>query len=167
MNITLRIWNAGRRLACSAMAAAALTPAAQAAQPPDIDKLVQYAQCIRANGYPEFPDPAPDGRIQLRLDRASGDRFETAQRACKDKVPPGLGGGDEAMTPERMQALLAFAGCVRGKGVQGFPDPSPSGVFEINSPTLDMTSPQVRQAVESCVQSHPPGALQIRRTMPR
>jgi len=27
--------------------------------PAEVEKLVKYAQCIRANGYPQFPDPGP------------------------------------------------------------------------------------------------------------
>lgn len=135
-------------------------------RPPDIEAMVRYAQCIRANGYPGFPDPAGDGRMLLRLDAKDAPRFEAAQKACKDKLPPGLPSADEGMTPERMQALLGFARCVRNKGVRDFPDPSPAGVFEPGA-AVDMNAPQVRQALESCRESNPPGALQIRRTMPR
>jgi hypothetical protein len=67
------------------------------------------------------------------------------------------------MTPERMQALLGFARCVRNKGVRDFPDPSAAGVFELGA-TVDMAAPQTQQALEACRESNPPGALQIRRT---
>jgi len=151
------------------LAAAMALPMPSRAQtgPPEMEKLVQYAQCIRANGYSEFPDPAPDGRLQLRLDPKSAGRFETAQRACRDKAPPGMAARDQAMTPQRMQQLLAFAACVRAQGVTGFPDPSPEGVFEIKGAGPDLSTPQARQTVEKCVESHPPGALQIRRIQAR
>lgn len=155
-------------VALAATVALSLAIDAQAqAQPPDIEKLVKYAQCIRANGYPEFPDPSPDGRMQLKLDRTSGSRFEAAQRACKDQLPPGMPAGDQNVTPERMQKLLAFAACVRERGVKGFPDPSPKGVFEITGAAPDLSTPQVRQALEGCTESHPPGQLSIRRIQAR
>jgi hypothetical protein len=133
------------------------------ARPPDLEAAVRYAQCIRSNGYAEFPDPAGDGRLMLRLEAKDAPRFEAAQKACKDKLPPGLSAAEEGMTPERMQALLGFARCVRNKGVKDFPDPSAAGVFELGN-AVDMTTPQTRQALEACRESNPAGALQIRRT---
>jgi len=141
-----------------------VSDAVAAAPPPaDVEKLVEYARCIRANGYPEFPDPAPDGRVQLKLDPKNGAKFEAAQRACRDKLPPGMAAMDQPVTPERLQALLGFAGCVRGKGVKGFPDPTSRGAFDLGPGSPDLNTPQVQQAVQACMQSNPPGALMIRR----
>lgn len=137
--------------------------ASAAAPPADMEKQVEYARCIRANGYPEFPDPGPDGRMQIRLDPKNGAKFEAAQRACRDKLPAGLAALDQQITPERLQAQLAFAACVRGKGVKGFPDPTPKGVFELGEDSPDLNTPQVQQAVQACMQSNPPGGLMIRR----
>ena len=154
--------NAARIAPAFATLALVLSLDAAAQVPPaDLDKLVKYAQCMRANGFPEYPDPSPDGRMQMKLDRKAGTRLEAAERACKDKRPPGMAAMDEAVTPQRMQVLLGFAACVRGQGVKGFPDPSPTGVFELGGPDL-MSTPQARQAVERCRESNPPGALAIR-----
>jgi hypothetical protein len=151
-------------LAMATVAGMATSPCFGAqAHPADLEAKVSYAQCIRANGYGEFPDPTGDGRLMLRLDAKDAPRFEAAQQACKDKLPPGLRAVDEGMTPERMQALLGFARCVRNKGVKDFPDPSAAGVFEPGN-AVDMTAPRTQQALEACRESNPPGALQIRRT---
>jgi hypothetical protein len=142
--------------------------AAQApAQAGYVEKLLDYARCIRANGYADFPDPSPDGRVQFKIDPKSAGSFEAAQRACKDKLPPGSASMDQPMTPERMQALLGFAQCVRGKGVKDFPDPSPKGVFEIGNSGPDLAAAPAREAVQSCMASNPPGALMIRRAAPQ
>jgi hypothetical protein len=133
--------------------------------PPDLDKLVKYAQCIRSNGYPEFPDPSPDGRMQVRIDPKSASKFEAAQRACKDKVPSGMA-ADQNVTPERLLALVGFAECVRKEGVTAFPDPNSKGAFEVTGSSLDMSTPQVRQALDTCMASNPIGGLQIRRSAP-
>jgi hypothetical protein len=135
--------------------------------PAEVEKLVKYAQCIRANGYPQFPDPGPDGRMQLRLDPKNGAQFEAAQRACKDQLPSGLAAMNQEMTPERLQAMLGFAQCMRGKGLSEFPDPSSTGVFEIVSPTLDLSTPQAQQAAKACMASNPIGGLMIRRAPPK
>jgi hypothetical protein len=46
---------------------AALSPADTATAAPtsghDLAMLVQFAQCLRAHGYPTWPDPGPDGRF--------------------------------------------------------------------------------------------------------
>ena len=155
-----------------ALAVAAMTlilsgQAQSQARPTDIEGLVKYAQCIRANGYPEFPDPSPDGRMQLRLDPKAGGRLEAAQRACKDKMPAGMPGADQTVTPQRMQALLGFAQCMRKRGVREFPDPSPGGIFEIRDGAPELSAPHVKQALEACTESNPPGGLSIRRTQAR
>ena len=135
--------------------------------PAEVEKLVKYAQCIRANGYPQFPDPSPDGRMQLRLDPKNGAQLEAAQRACKNQLPSGLAAMNQEITPERLQALLGFAQCMRGKGLSEFPDPSSTGVFEITSSTLDLSTPQAQQATKTCMESNPIGGLMIRRIAPK
>lgn len=134
--------------------------------PADVEKMVKYAQCIRANGYPEFPDPAPDGRMRLQLDAKSTGKFEAAQAACKDKMPPGLAAANQEITPDRLQALLGFAQCVRGKGVSGFPDPTSKGVFELSG-ALDISTPQAQEALKACRGSNAIGMLMFRKTAPR
>jgi hypothetical protein len=137
------------------------------AQPrPDADqveKMVDYAQCIRDNGYPAFPDPAPDGGFQFRIERGSAPQFQAAQEACKDKMPSGMFGATQASTPEQIETQLAFAGCMRDKGVVNFPDPSPQGGFDVNGPKIDLRSPQVQSAMEACRAAHPGMTLMIRR----
>ena len=139
-----------------------------AAQPrPDADqveKMVDYAQCIRENGYSAFPDPAPDGGFRVRiLDPGSAEKFQAAQEACKDKVPSGMFGATQASTPEQIETQLAFAGCMRDKGVTNFPDPSPQGGFDVNGPQIDLRSPQVQSAMQACREAHPGMTLMIRR----
>jgi hypothetical protein len=160
----------GRVLLAAASMAITLAVAMDAVAqvpPAEVEKLVKYAQCIRANGYPQFPDPGPDGRMQLRLDPKNGAQFEAAQRACKDQLPRGLAAMNQEMTPERLQAMLGFAQCMRGKGLSEFPDPSSTGVFEIASPTLDLSTPQAQQAAKACMASNPIGGLMIRRAPPK
>jgi hypothetical protein len=151
----------------SALASVALSFAlnASAQQAADIEQLVEYAQCIRDNGYAEFPDPGPDGRMELRLNPATAERFEAAQRACTDKLPSGLAALNAPPTPERIEALVKFAQCMRDSGVSGFPDPSPQGSFEIAA-NLDMTSPQMQQTAETCRETTEVGSLMFRRAGP-
>lgn len=152
--------------ASSRYAAAQPTPPSAA----DFDQLLQHAQCIRENGYPEFPDPTMDGgRVRFGLEPrgpAAGlqEKFEAAQQACRDKLPSGLATlGQQNVSPEQLQALIGFAACVRASGVSDFPDPTPQGVFEITGVSFEMGSPQVRSALEACRESNPINGMMIRR----
>src|SRR5262249_671085 len=60
----------------------------------DSAKLVKYAQCMRENGVPGFPDPV-NGQLQLNVTKGgsldpTSPPFKAAQQACKSPQPPGL-----------------------------------------------------------------------------
>ena len=51
-----------------------------------------YAQCIRDNGVPDFPDPDPDGRLRGQgHEQQDTPTFRAAMESCRQKLP---GGGD-------------------------------------------------------------------------
>lgn len=54
------------------------------------DKL-KYAQCMRENGVPNFPDPDPNGGFRIP-DGADPNtpQFKTAEEACAEHQPEGL-----------------------------------------------------------------------------
>ena len=137
--------------------------AQQRADGDQVEKLVDYAQCIRENGYPTFPDPAPDGGFKFLIERGQAPQFQAAQEACKDKLPSGLLRGTQPATPEQIEAQLTFANCMREEGVANFPDPSPEGGFDINDPNLDLRTPQVEKAMEACREANPRMNLMIRK----
>src|SRR5215211_1199209 len=84
------------------------------------DKAVKFAECMRANGVPHFPDPDPKGEINFGVD-VSKEVFTKAVDACKDLKPPGALSAKR--TPKQQSASLRFAQCVRDHGVKDFPDP--------------------------------------------
>lgn len=157
-----------RRLAIMAMAGfsgtllSLSTTAQQAMDADQVEQMVDYAQCIRDNGYPAFPDPAPGGGFQFRIERGEARNFEAASRACRDKLPSGVMQGMQAATPEQLELQTAFAGCMREQGIADFPDPSPQGGFDVNTPKLDLRSSRVQGAMRTCREIHPI-TLMIRR----
>ena len=94
-------------------------------------KAVKFAECMRANGVSDFPDPDASGELTIdavangsRLDTSTA-AFEQAMSACKDLEPPGFTG--HKRSAEEQKAALKFAQCVRDNGVKDFPDPTPDG----------------------------------------
>jgi len=96
------------------------------------EKAVKFAECMRANGVSEFPDPA-DASGAFTIDEVingssldpSTAAWKQAISACKDLEPPGFTGGK--VTPQQRTARLEFAQCMRDNGVPDFPDPTPNG----------------------------------------
>lgn len=92
-------------------------------------QAVQFAQCMRQNGVPEFPDPGPSGALTIdaiangsSIDTSSP-AFQRAVSACRALEPAGFTGGQR--NPEQQAAALKFAQCIREHGVKDFPDPAP------------------------------------------
>jgi hypothetical protein len=93
------------------------------------DQAVKFAECMRANGVKNFPDPSASGdfAIDTVANRSGVDTssaaFTQARSACKDLEPSGFTGKNR--TAEQQQAALKFAQCIRDNGVKDFPDPAP------------------------------------------
>ncbi len=100
-------------------------------------KAVKFAECMRANGISEFPDPDASGVLTLDgvVNGSSlNPRTPAWQRAigaCKGLEPSGFTG--RKRTAQQQQAALKFAQCMRENGVPDFPDPTPNG------PLIDTT----------------------------
>jgi hypothetical protein len=84
------------------------------------EKAVKFAECMRANGVPHFPDPDPNGDSNFGVD-VTREVWLKAIDACKALKPPGA--LSSKRTPKEQSASLRFAQCVRDHGVKDFPDP--------------------------------------------
>ena len=84
------------------------------------DKAVKFAECIRAHGVSDFPDPDAKNQFQYGVS-VSPAVWKQATTACKALQPPGTLSGKR--TPKQQSASLRFAQCVRDHGVKDFPDP--------------------------------------------
>ncbi len=62
--------------------------------PADVDALRRWAQCVRENGFPEWPDPKSDGSFPLRgtpLEaEGKSDRLIQAAQACQQYWSGGI-----------------------------------------------------------------------------
>jgi hypothetical protein len=84
------------------------------------EKAVKFAECMRGNGVPHFPDPDSKGEYNFGVD-VSREVWLKAVDACKALKPPGA--LSSKRTPREQSAGLRFAQCVRDHGVKDFPDP--------------------------------------------
>jgi hypothetical protein len=84
------------------------------------NKAVKFAECIRAHGVSDFPDPDAKNDFQYGVSVTPA-VWKRATTACKDLQPPGT--LSSKRTPKQQSAGLRFAQCVRDNGVKDFPDP--------------------------------------------
>jgi hypothetical protein len=119
----------------------------------------ELAQCIRNNGYPDFPDPVvkDDGTVELPPDvaRTLEERRATLEAACQDiveRLPASLQGDQEAqVTPAQIAERKQFAKCVREHGVPEFPDPDASGEIVLSGQFAGgRLTPAAVSAFEAC-----------------
>ena len=122
------------------------------------EQAVKFAECMRANGVREFPDPDASGQLTIdaiangsSLDTNSA-AFKQAISACKDLEPPGFTGGKRS--PEQQKAALKFAQCIRDNGVKDFPDPDPDGplIDTDRIPSLAGTTPRNNSVLNAAMQ---------------
>ena len=85
------------------------------------DKAVKFAECIRAHGVADFPDPSPKGDFEYGVS-VSPAVWDKAVNACKALQPPGTLSGKR--TRKQQSTALRFAQCMRDHGVKDFPDPA-------------------------------------------
>ena len=85
------------------------------------EKAVKFSECMRENGYPDFPDPKASGEFPSFGISVSPAVWVKALRACKELQPPGSFSAH--LSTKELSAALKFAQCVRAHGVKDFPDP--------------------------------------------
>jgi len=68
--------------------------------PERLEQMRKYAQCMRENGVPNFPDPSEDGGIaldmgKLGLSGPDDPKLKGAEEKCKSVMPAGPEGGSK------------------------------------------------------------------------
>jgi hypothetical protein len=119
---------------------------------------LDFAQCMRNNGVPNFPDPLvqPDGSFGFqRPPGASASALDEALKSCRSEAQAlGIDVGPEAGDAETQDALLKLSRCIRSNGIPEFPDPKPNsdalgGLHDLFS-DYDLESPRVAKALNAC-----------------
>lgn len=120
-----------------------------------------YARCMRIHGVPNFPDPkvsVSPGHASVGFavnpSQTGAPKFKSADKACSSILPaPPSPAQQQAQQQAHRRNLLAFAQCVRAKGIRAFPDPNAQGQLKL--PTVvaagvDIHSRQFLDAATSC-----------------
>ncbi len=123
-----------------------------------------FAQCMRSNGVPNWPDPESSGvfdksKLTSQQLGGSSSRVQTAQRACSHLLPNGGDGPSAAQLQRERTQALEFSQCVRAHGVPHFPDPESSGRMRIPDPAsvgINQGSPKFQAANQACGKYRPP-----------
>ena len=89
------------------------------------DAALLYAQCMRANGVPDFPDPDANGQLRGAGHEQQDDpTFLAALDTCRALAP---GAEHEQTDPATVEQMRAFSQCMRDNGLPDFPDPDAEG----------------------------------------
>ena len=125
-------------------------------QPSVADQARRYAQCIRANGVPNFPDPDASGQFRgAGHEQQSNPKFQAALQACRTLAPAGTHEQGRG-TPAFVAQARKFAQCVRANGVPDFPDPGPDGTFR-GAGHEQQDNPKFQAAFQACQSTLPGG----------
>jgi hypothetical protein len=126
-----------------------------AASSGDRDQAIAYAQCMRENGAPDFPDPDAKGRFRgVGHEQQDDPQFRAAMEACRDLAP---GGEHEKLgDPAFVEQMRAFSQCMRENGLPDFPDPDAQGRLR-GAGHEQQGDPQYQAAFETCRSKLPGG----------
>jgi len=124
--------------------------------------LVSYSNCMREHGLPTFPDVGLSdlelteseklARLQAAGINPDSPQFEAASEGCDVYLP---GEEEEEAGSVDLEALLAFARCMRDNGITNFPDPNLEGGISLDRNVIDVDSPQFVAAHEACEHNLP------------
>jgi hypothetical protein len=118
---------------------------------------LRFAQCMRANGQPNFPDPVKDVHGNWGFPAAVGK--PVAPAACESlyrqtrSVNEGIAG--PAPRNVDIAKLRDFAMCMRRHGLYDWPDPTPDGHFALPG---RYAPPNGEQIIKAPLRACPQGA---------
>ena len=91
---------------------------------------INYASCMRSHGVPKYPDPSSSNKLANGLPKVSvqqlgvsTSQYQAAQNACAHLLPNG-GQQTQHQSQRDLDAMRAYAQCMRSHGVPTWPDPT-------------------------------------------
>jgi hypothetical protein len=135
--------------------------AAAAAKGGPGEAAFRFSACMRNHGVSNFPDPkvktsggGTSVAIAINPSISGQPAFKSAQKACQHILPkPGSGSGPDRNSPAKVQAMIAFARCLRTHGFPNFPDPNANGDLSeqtIARAGINLQTPALLTAAQRC-----------------
>lgn len=115
--------------------------------------LLRFAACMRAHGVMGLPNPVSEPRA-FKQSFTTTPTFTAANATCGHLLPgQNEQAGGSRHTRRQIDAMLAFARCMRGHGFSRFPDPTSDG--SVTHQTLaragiDLHQPAVARSADGC-----------------
>ncbi|MET0236948.1 MAG: hypothetical protein ABW224_20030 [Kibdelosporangium sp.] len=119
---------------------------------------LKFSQCVRDQGFPWFPDPGPDGGLQVSVPEGTDQaKFKKAEETCK-VYAPGAGQNGGKLGAEDLDKVRQVSQCMRDNGFPKYPDPDATGSITIESSVLGVEpdDPAFQKAMQACQKYLPP-----------
>jgi hypothetical protein len=129
------------------------------------EQALAFAQCMRDNGVPDYPDPQQQGgKVQFNGGDMNSPAAQKAVEACRDKMPQGNAGGPNGGAAIDSAKVTAWVKCMRENGLPKFPDPDVSGntiTVPVGDSGIKPDSPEFQKAQSACMSTYPGGMLKL------
>ena len=110
------------------------------------------AKCMRANGFPDYPDPVEINGAwtfpQSAADMAPKPAPECTEEFRRAGALPGATA--RAVTPDELVKLRRWGECIRANGLPDWPDPDADGIFHPQPAAPAGDDPRWVQADTAC-----------------
>jgi hypothetical protein len=120
-----------------------------------------FAQCMRTNGMPNFPDPNPSGGFGVsgQLNGNPSGPAAQAHNACQHLLPRGSSTtSGSSVTQAQLNQAVKIAQCLRAHGEPTFPDPKVvNGQLNFALQNGVLGSARFQSAVSACRSLIPKG----------
>jgi hypothetical protein len=116
--------------------------------------MLRFAACLHSHGVEGLPNPVA-APAAFKHSFTTTPTFTAAMDACGHLLP---GQESQAQAPahthQQIDAMLAFARCIRGQGFTRFPDPTNNGSVThqmLAHAGIELHQPALAQAADRCV----------------
>ena len=117
--------------------------------------LLRFAGCMHTHGVNGLPSPVSSPAAFKHSFTTTTPVYRAALGNCQRLIPGQQNNRDGAAhTRRQIDAMLAFAGCIRRHGFTRFPDPTSTGQLShqmLNAAGIDLHQPAVVRAADACV----------------
>lgn len=121
----------------------------------------RLAQCIRAHGQPNLPDPVQQEDGSWAFPATGPDKQKLPEACASLKMLARNDARPSPPTAAQMVKLRQFAACLRRNGFPDWPDPDANGVFPIPARLQAMDKRAMDSRLQVCRQ-YDPGHLAFR-----